>query len=135
MHEYSFVKDAEKVGFRWQRVRCYNNKGDEVGFFDYDIQAPGWITFQKLFVVKAFRENGIASILIQHFLELSFNKLHANYVSVYIAPRENGISITGLIRLYQKHGFEITDRKLSGAQGSLKLQAFLNQFANLVSRQ
>lgn len=126
MHEYTFVKDANKVGFRWQRVRCYNDKGDEVGFFDYDIQAPGWITLQKLFVVKAFRGNGIASILIKHFLELSFNKLHANYVSVYFFPSENGISINGLIRLFQKHGFEIIGSKLSEAKGSLKIQAFLN---------
>ncbi|MDD4237647.1 MAG: hypothetical protein PHT62_03715 [Desulfotomaculaceae bacterium] len=126
MHAYSFVKDAEKVGFRWQRVRCYNDKGDEVGLFDYDIQAPGWITLQKLFVVGAFRGNGIASILIKRFLELSFNTLHANYVSVYIAPKEKGISVNGLIRLHQKHGFEITDRKLSEAKASLKLQVFLN---------
>ncbi|WP_192895516.1 GNAT family N-acetyltransferase [Pelotomaculum sp. FP] len=122
MHEYSFVKDAQKVGFRWQRVRCYNDKGNEVGFFDYDIQAPGWVTLQKLFVLKAFRGNGIADILIKHFLELSFNKLHANYISVYIHPRENGTSLNGLIRLHQKHGFEITDRKLSEAKASLKLQ-------------
>lgn len=126
MHAYSFIKDAKKVGFRWQRVHCYNDKGEEVGFFDYDIQAPGWITLQKLFVVKTFRGNGIASILIKHFLELSFNKLYANYVSVYFFPSEDGISTNGLIRLFQKHGFEITGRKLSEAKGSLRKEAFLN---------
>jgi ribosomal protein S18 acetylase RimI-like enzyme len=126
MYAYSFVRDAQKMGFRWQRVRCYNANGDEVGFFDYDIQAPGWITLQKLFVAKAFRGNGIASILIKHFLELSFYDLRANYVSVYFFPTENGISVSGLIKLFQKHGFEITGRKLSEAKGSLKLEAFLN---------
>lgn len=126
MHAYSFAKDAQKVGFRWQRVRCYNDKGNEVGFFDYDIQAPGWITLQKLFVLKAFRGNGIADILMKYFLELSFNKLHANYVSVYIHPGENGTSLNGLIKLHQKYGFEITDRKLSEARATLKLQTFLN---------
>lgn len=126
MHAYTFVKDAEKVGFRWRRVRCYNAKGDEVGFFDYDIQAPGWITLQKLFVAKAFRRNGIASILMKHFLELSFHKLHANTVAVYIAPKENGVSINWLISIHQKHGFVITDRKLSEAKASLDLPAFLN---------
>ena len=127
MQEYSFVEDAEKVGFGWHRVRCYNDKGDEVGLFDYFIEAPGLITFQKLFVTKAFRGKGIASILIKHFLELSFYQLHANCVSVYFFPSEDSTSIHGLIWLFQKHGFEITDCKLSGVKGSLNLEAFLNK--------
>jgi len=126
MNEYSFVKDDQKVGFRWERVRCYNDQGEEVGFFDYDIQAPGWVTLQKLFVAKAFRNNGIASILIKHFLNLSFTKLSADFVSVYFFPSEKGISVNGLIKLFQKHGFEIIDDRLTDARGILKLQAFLN---------
>jgi len=119
--KYEFKEDPERSIEGNTVIRLYDENNNELGYYEYDVPAEKWVWLQKLFVVKHYRDLGLSSILIEHFLELARDALKASQINVYIAPLEEGIELGRLINLYAKHGFEIIEHSSKDAEGRIKI--------------